>query len=56
MALKGDRLLWTVVVVLILLWALGMRSANSMGGLIHLLLFIAVVVILVRLVRGRRLL
>jgi len=55
MALKGDRLLWTVVIVLIVLWALGLESANDMGGLIHLLLVIAVVVILVRLIRGRRL-
>lgn len=54
MALKGDRLLWTVVIVLLVLWALG--SANAMGGLIHLLLAIAVVVILVRLFQGRRLL
>ena len=56
MALKGDRLLWTVVIVLIVLWALGMGSENAMGGLIHLLLVIAVVVILVRLIRGQKLL
>jgi len=56
MALKGDRLLWTVVIVLIILWALGMGSAYELGGLIHLLLVIAVVVIVYRLVRGRRLL
>jgi hypothetical protein len=56
MARKGDRLLWTVVIVLVVLWALGMGSAYAMGGLIHLLLVIAVVVILVRLLRGRRLL
>jgi hypothetical protein len=54
MALKGDRLLWAVVIVLIALWAFG--SANDMGGLIHLLLVIAVIVILVRLVRGRKIL
>jgi hypothetical protein len=56
MALKGDRLLWTVVVVLVVLWALGMGGAYDMGGLINLLLVFAVVVIVVRLVRGRRLL
>lgn len=56
MALKGDRLLWTVVIVLVLLWALGMSSANDLGGLIHLLLLIAVVVIVVRLIRGQKLL
>jgi uncharacterized membrane protein YtjA (UPF0391 family) len=56
MTLKGDRLLWAIVIVLIALWALGIGRANTAGGLIHLLLFIAVVMILVRLVRGRRIL
>jgi len=56
MTLKGDRLLWAMVIVLIALWALGIGRANTAGGLIHLLLFIAVVLILVRLVRGRRIL
>lgn len=55
-ALKGDRLIWTVVIVLIALWVLGMGSANAMGGLIHLLLVIAVIVIVVRLIQGRRIL
>jgi uncharacterized protein DUF5670 len=52
MALKGDRLLWTVVIVLLALWVLG--SVNAVGGLIHLLLVIAVIVIVVRLLQGRR--
>lgn len=52
MARKGDRLLWTVVIVLLLLWALG--TVSAVGGLIHLLLVIAVVVIAVRLLQGRR--
>jgi uncharacterized protein DUF5670 len=56
MALNGDRLLWPGVIVLVFLWALGVGSANAMGGLIYLLLVVALVVILVRLVRGRRLL
>jgi len=57
MARKGDRLLWTVVIVLILLWAIGMSSAAyAMGGLIHLLLVIAIVVILIRFIQGRRVL
>lgn len=56
MALKGDKLLWPVVIALVVLWALGMGTANDMGGLIHLLLLIAVVVILVGVIRGRRLL
>lgn len=54
MALRGDRLFWTVAIVLIIVWALGVGSANAMGGLIHLLLVIAVVVIVVRLIQGRR--
>jgi len=54
MALKGDRLIWTVVIVLIALWALGV--GNALGGLVHLLLVIAVVVVLWRLLRGRRVL
>jgi hypothetical protein len=44
------------VIILIVLWALGMGSANAMGGLIHLLLVIAVVVIVVRLIQGRKIL
>jgi len=56
MALQGDKLLWPLVIVLVVLWTLGMRSANAMGGLIHVLLVIAAVVILVGLIRGRRLL
>ena len=56
MALKGDRLLWTVVIVLLVLWAIGISGPYAMGGLINLLLVIAVVVIVVRLVQGRRVL
>jgi len=51
-ARKGDRLLWTVVIVLLALWALG--TVSAVGGLIHLLLVIAVIVICVRLIQGRR--
>jgi hypothetical protein len=54
MALRGGGLLWAVVVVLVVLWALGMGTANAMGGLIHLLLVIAVIVVVVRLLQGRR--
>jgi len=51
MALKGDRLLWTVVVVLLALWVLG--SVEQVGGLIHLLLVIVIIVIVVRLIQGK---
>lgn len=47
-------MLWTVAVVLVVLWALGMMTSYSMGGLIHLLLVIAVISVLIRLIQGRR--
>jgi hypothetical protein len=48
-------MLWTIAVVLIILWLLGFVSSYTMGGFIHILLVIAIVVILVRLIQGRRL-
>ena len=53
---RSDQMLWTIVVVLIVLWALGMVSAYTMGGLIHVLLVIAIIVVLVRVIQGRRVL
>jgi hypothetical protein len=47
-------MLWTIAVVLILLWALGLVSSYTMGGFIHILLVVAVIVVLVRLIGGRR--
>ncbi|MGE0857845.1 MAG: lmo0937 family membrane protein [Gammaproteobacteria bacterium] len=47
-------MLETVAVVLVVLWGLGLVSSYSMGGLIHLLLVIAIIVILVRVIQGRR--
>ena len=47
-------MLWTVVVVLLILWALGLVTSYSMGGLIHLLLVAAIIVVLVRVIQGRR--
>jgi hypothetical protein len=46
-------MLYTIAVVLIILWALGLVSAYTMGGFVHVLLVIAVVVILLRLISGR---
>lgn len=46
-------MLETVAIVLVILWALGMVSAYTIGGFIHVLLVIAVVVVLIRLIRGR---
>jgi hypothetical protein len=47
-------MLWTIAVVLIVLWLLGLVTANTMGGFIHALLVIAVIVVLVRVIQGRR--
>ena len=44
-----------IAIVLVILWALGLVSSYTMGGLIHVLLVIAIVVILLRLIRGKRL-
>lgn len=48
-------MLETVAIILIILWALGLMTSYAMGGLIHILLVIAIVVILVRVIQGRRL-
>jgi len=47
-------MLETIAVILIILWLLGLVSSYTMGGLIHVLLVIAIVVILVRVIGGRR--
>ena len=48
-------MLETIAVILIILWALGLVSSVTMGGFIHVLLILAIVVILIRLIQGRRL-
>lgn len=47
-------MLETIAVVLIILWLLGLVTANTMGGLIHILLVIAIVVVLLRVISGRK--
>ncbi|MDW7759239.1 MAG: lmo0937 family membrane protein [Acidobacteriota bacterium] len=47
-------MLWTILVILFALWLLGFLTANTFGGLIHVLLVIAVIVLLVQLLQGRR--
>lgn len=47
-------MLMTLVVVLVVLWLLGMVTAYTMGGLIHILLVVAIVVVLVRVIQGRK--
>ena len=47
-------MLWTIAVILIVLWLLGLVSSYTMGGFIHILLIIAIVVILIRIIQGRQ--
>lgn len=47
-------MLWTIAVVLLVLWALGMVTSYTMGGFIHILIVVAVVMVLVNLISGRR--
>ena len=47
-------MLWTIFVILLVLWLLGMVSSYTLGGYIHILLVIAIVVVLIRVIQGRR--
>jgi hypothetical protein len=47
-------MLWTIALILIVLWALGLVSAYTLGGFIHVLLVIALVVIVIQVIQGRR--
>lgn len=47
-------MLWTIFLILLVLWALGMITGTTMGGFVHILLVIAIVVLLIRLIQGRR--
>jgi hypothetical protein len=47
-------MLWTIALILIVLWLLGLVSSYTMGGFIHVLLVIAIVVVLIRVIQGRR--
>ena len=49
-------MLWTIAVVLLVLWLLGLVTSYTMSGFIHILLVIAIVMVLVRLIQGRRVL
>jgi hypothetical protein len=51
---KEFAMLWTIFVILLVLWLLGLVSSYTMGGFIHLLLVIAVVVLIIQLISGRR--
>ena len=47
-------MLWTIFVILLVLWLLGMVSSYTLGGYIHILLILAIVVVLIRVIQGRR--
>ncbi len=47
-------MLWTIFVILLILWLIGVVSANTFGGFIHILLVIAIVIVLIRVISGRR--
>lgn len=53
---KGGQMLWTVFVILFVLWLLGMVSSYTLGGYIHLLLLLAIAVVLIRVIQGRKVL
>ncbi len=47
-------MLWTIALVLVILWLLGLVSSYTMGGFIHILLVVAIIVVLVRVIQGRK--
>ena len=50
------NMLWTIAVILLVLWGLGFATSYTMGGFIHILLILAVVAVVIRLIQGRRVL
>ena len=51
---KEEHMLWTIVAILLVLWLLGLVTSYTMGGLIHILLVVAIVVVILNLIQGRR--
>ena len=51
---REDSMLWTIAMVLVLLWLLGLVTSYTMGGFVHLLLVLAVIAVLFRVISGRR--
>ena len=47
-------MLWTIIVILLIMWALGLVTSYTMGGFIHILLVIALVMLVINLIQGRR--
>jgi hypothetical protein len=48
-------MLWTIAVILVVLWALGMVTSYTLSGFVHILLVLAIVMVLIRVIQGRRL-
>jgi predicted ferric reductase len=53
---QGENMLWTIAVILIVLWLLGLVTSYTLSGFIHILVVIAVIVILLKVIRGKRIL
>ena len=51
---KEDNMLWTIAVVLVILWLLGLISGYTLGSFIHVLLVIAIIIVIVGFIQGRR--
>jgi hypothetical protein len=51
---EEDTMLWTIFVVLMLMWLLGMVTSYTLGGFIHILLLLAIAAVLIRVIQGRR--
>lgn len=47
-------MLWTIAVILLILWLLGVVSSYTLGGFIHILLVLAIIIVLIRVIQGRR--
>jgi hypothetical protein len=47
-------LLWTIAVILVILWVLGLVTSYTLGGFVHILLVLAIIVVLIRVIQGRR--
>jgi hypothetical protein len=50
---KGDEMLWTIAVILVIMWLLGMVTSYTLGGFLHLLLVLALIAVLIRVIQGR---
>ena len=52
--IRRNFMLWTIALILLILWALGLVSSYTLGGFIHILLVLAIIVVLIRIIQGRR--